>query len=123
MITDYEYYLEQYCGDKIDNSLEFKRKARDAENIIRRYTLGRIDRVEDESLLEMIKYTTCKLIDLSAEHDEFGSHGSIKSEKVGGYSVTYGDAYDEEYSKVKEQEVYSVIRDNLIQTGLMYRGV
>lgn len=119
MFTDYEYYLNEYCGDKAEDIYEFKRKVRDAEQKVRRFTLGRVDHITDEDLMDRVKYTVCKLIDYSFNVDESNAQGMISSEKIGDYSVSY--------SKVDSQETankeYSIIYENLIDTGLLYRGV
>ena len=112
--VDYEYYTEVYGGDKVEEPAKFARLAMDAEMLVDYYTFGRIDEVEDESLLKRIKLTICKLID---EDIDIEQGGNIKSKTQGKRSLTYVDPVDPKKRK------YDVIYTNLVHTDLMYRGV
>lgn len=112
--VNYEFYTEVYGGDKVKESAKFTRLAMDAEMLVNYYTFGRIDKIEDESLLERVKLTICRLIDedIDIKHD-----GNIKSKTQGKRSLTYVDPVDPKRRK------YDVIYTSLVHTDLMYRGV
>lgn len=112
--VSYDFYTDEYGGDKVKEPTKFTRLAMDAEMLIDYYTFGRANKVEDESLLKRIKLTICKLVDedVDIEHD-----GNIKSESEGKQSFTYVDPVSPKKRK------HDIIYTNLVHTDLMYRGV
>lgn len=112
--VNYDFYTDVYGGTKVKEPTKFTRLAMDAEMLIHYYTFGRIDKVEDESLLKRIKLTICKLVD---EDIDIEHNGNLKSESEGKQSFTYVDPVSPKKRK------YDIIYTNLVNTDLMYRGV
>lgn len=114
-MVDYSFYKGVYNGIRVDNQSQFNRLARKASNLVNRYTFNRAKSVEDEETKELIKFTICELVDNYADIE---SVGNVTSESVGEHSVSY------RYRDAKEinSSNYEIIYNNLIYTGLMYRG-
>lgn len=114
-MVDYDFYKVEYGGDKVDNVRKFNRLAEEASTQVNLYTFGRAENVTDEKLIRKIKMTICKLVDSYVDYEDIKN---IKSSSLDDYSVTYQD--NDDVSLARNQ--YKIIRDNLLLTGLLYRG-
>jgi len=112
-MVDYNFYKEVYNGIRVDNQSQFNRLARKASNLVNLHTFNRAKSVEDEETKELIKFTICELVDNCADIE---SVGNVTSESVGEHSVSYRNVKEINSSN------YEIIYNNLIYTGLMYRG-
>ena len=116
--SDYTAYLQG--RSVIISSTDFPYYATKATQAIRNNTFGNID---ETSISEEVKNCTCEIAELYYSNDLLkasNSHGAITSEKVGGHSISYADGKTSK--SVFDDEVRQVIRDNLMSTGLLYRG-
>lgn len=112
-MVNYSYYSTVYCGDKVNDSRQFTRLSRKASKLIEKHTFGR-SRVEvRENVVEDIKMTICELVDTLADLEQIGN---VSSESNAEWSISYND-------KSESQVVDSIIYNNLINTGLLYKGV
>lgn len=113
-MVDYDFYKGVYNGIKVNNQSQFDRLARKASNLVNRHTFNRAKSVEDEEIKEIVKFTICELVDNYIDIEDMGN---VTSESVGEHSVSYRDAKEINLSN------YEIIYNNLVHTGLMYRGV
>lgn len=116
--SDYTAYL--HGRSEVITSLDFPYYATKATQAIRNNTFGNIN---EASISDEVKYCTCEVAELYYNNDMMkasNSHGAITSEKVGGHSISYADGKTSK--AVFDDEVRQVIRDNLMSTGLLYRG-
>jgi hypothetical protein len=116
--SDYTAYLQGRSA--IISSTDFPYYATKATQAIRNNTFGNID---ETAISAEVKNCTCEIAELYYLNDLLkasNSRGAITSEKVGGHSVSYADGNTTK--AVFDNEVRQVIKDNLLSTGLLYRG-
>lgn len=125
--TDYKFYSETYKGNmpKSDfNKLVIRASAEVRKNIFNRDITG----YEDE-----VQMATCSVADillkiegLENKKDTNISGKEIKSESVGPYTRTFNNStitdIDVQISNQKEK-IKEELRNYLLTTGLLYRGV
>lgn len=128
-VVDYKYYSETYGGSSIPESsfVNYEIKARNKVNY---YTSNRIT---EDILDENIKNTICEIAEFIYSQDTLKnslySEDKVKaSETVGPHSVTYvnkDNILEKRVLKTYEldKECYKICYQNLIHTGLMYRGI
>lgn len=115
-MVDYEYYIGSYYGDLVNSKREFEKLRIQCEILVNRYTYGRARLVEDEYIKNIVKITICQLIDLQKQSE---NQGNLKSESIDDISYTYELRSEDDFYNRK----FDIIENNLIATGLMYRGV
>lgn len=125
--TDYEFYSNTYKGDmpELDfNRLVIKASYEVQKNIFNRDTTNYKDEVQ---------MATCSITDilykieqLENKQDTTISGKTLKSESVGNYSRTFESSsatdIDVQISNQKEK-IKEELRNYLLTTGLLYRGV
>lgn len=122
--VDYDYYENTFQGDQIPQT-EFDKWALRASKKIDRFTFNRADAIitDDEPADEVtaIKKATCEVADELYKQDQaFYSGMSVKSESVGGHSVSYADNPDVKRSMLEKQR--EAARIWLEETYLMFPG-
>lgn len=115
-MVDYTYYRLTYGGDSVTDESHFNRLLLSNKALLGYHTFGRYSKVEDEDVRDMVKFTLCQLIDLSANME---SEGNLKSETLDDMSYTYSLTSASDF-KSKQSEIIQI---NLAHTGLLYRGV
>lgn len=134
MYANYRYYTDTYYGTAI-SAADFPRLATRASDFIDYYTKGK---AATSDATEPLAKCCCALaeqiqadernaqIAASVQTAAIANGGEVKSESVGGYSVSYATA--SEYAKngnaAKEQaKLYAdICLRYLANTGLLYRG-
>lgn len=103
----------------------FQKYERKARAIVDYYTFRQIKgKISDE-----VKNCIFELIEFENSLAKARENGSstISSETVGNHSVSYANAVEalgvQSNGKSKEQLEYEIVATNLMNTGLMYRGV
>lgn len=132
MIVDFTYYTEVFEGSAI-NEQDFNRYSKKAERFVNYATCNQASTAIGDTL-ETVKECICELAEQYQiiEKTEKQSLGEgekvIASESVGSWSVSYdtptkADVNTEEYVKEKNKKLYSIVKEYLAFTGLLYRGV
>lgn len=120
-MTTYEFYTDSYLSGReaVLDAASFPFWERKASNEVRMRTFGNIN--ENEPISEEVQGCVCEVAELLYEQDvQKRKNAGIASEKVGEYSVSYRA----EKSTVEvSQEVSSVVKEWLANTGLLYCGV
>lgn len=122
--VDYEFYVVEYMGEKIQDETAFKRALLKANTHL---SLA-MHMTPDESNLELVKLCLCEITEMIYQDDlNKEEHGGreILSENTDGYIVNY--ATEAEAGKIAinalDTKIYAVIRRYLASTGLLYAGV
>lgn len=134
MITNYEFYTQEYFGDIIpDNS--FNKFAGRAEEDLHELTFNRL---KDTSEYEKkVQKAVCELAEVLYQIDiamkatmvhEDGNGGVIKSKSSGGESISYDVSNNLIYVVLKDEAAqkklkYNTVAKYLRGTGLLYAGV
>lgn len=116
--ADYTFYTDSYLGNKVA-ATDFPRVALRASEYIDSQTFNRL--IEDVSLIDdNVKKACCALAELMDQYEKSADNGvqTIKSEKVGDYSVEYVSTKVQSYDKKKA----AILRQYLGCSGLLYRG-
>lgn len=133
-LVTYEYYQNTYGGTSIP-SASFNKYSLKASSKINHYTSNRINEeiMNQEPLGDNIKNTACEIAELLYSQDQLianlNNSESIKaSETVGPHSVTYVNKFNLQSQRILtsdelDKECYKICYTNLVQTGLMYRGI
>lgn len=132
MIVDFTYYTEVFEGTAIPEQ-DFKQLSKKAERFVNYATCNRALETQGETL-ETVKECICELAEQYQviEKTEKQSLGEgekvIASESVGSWSVSYDtptkvDVNASDYITEKNKKLYSVVKEYLAFTGLLYRGV
>lgn len=119
--ADETFYIDKFLlGRKSVIRIGFPFYARQASEIIDRYTFGRVKRLTD--IPEEIQMCCCELAEAEyrREKQQKESGGKI-SEKIGTYSVSFGSNHDLEVAASRER--YHIVTKWLLDTGLCYQGV
>lgn len=127
-LVDYKYYTDNYGGSSIPES-SFKEHSINASSRINRYTSNRINQ---ENIDNNIRNTACEIVNLLFKQKELitklnDDNLSKISETVGPHSITYVNKSSLQSQRILsttelEQECYRICYNNLVHTGLMYRG-
>lgn len=119
--ADEIFYNEKYLlGRKPVVTTGFSFYARQASQLIDRYTFGRLSGVED--IPEEVQMCCCELAEAEFKREQQQkASGGKTSEKIGTYSATFGSAKEMDSVAVSKQR--SIIMKWLGNTGLCYRGV
>lgn len=131
--TTYEFYLNEYYGNSIEES-SFNRANAKASDKLNYLCGGRIDDISIETYSEQIQKATCALMDAMKSIDDAVSNandpklGNVKSMSSGGQSISFGNnetVYTNAMGDAKAQTILlmDVIREYLYDTGLLYEGV
>lgn len=119
--ADFEFYEDNFGGTAIA-SADFSTLAIRASFMIDFLTFDRaadvIEANEDAEKIEAIKLATCAVAEAIQEINERA--GTIQSEKVGSYSVTYTPTPTSSLSNDARMSLGA--KRYLAKTGLMYRG-
>lgn len=121
IIVDYEFYKDIYHGKSVGDYSDFEILSRKALSLVRLHTFNRVDSVNDEEMLKTIKFTICELI--SVYSHESSRSKAIKSESTGEHSVNYFSSSESGNNTDYSSVLYEILYRNLINTGLLYRGV
>lgn len=132
MIVDFTYYTEVFEGTAISEQ-DFKRLSKKAERFINYATCNQAHKTSG-NVLETVKECICELAEQyqTIEKSEKQALGEgdkvISSESVGSWSVSYDtpaktDVNTSEYTTEKNKRLYSIVKEYLAFTGLLYRGV
>ncbi len=121
---DSTYYTDTFKGSSIPSD-EMDKYFKYASKKIDRFTFGRAaDIISDDdpaASVTAIKMATCEVAD-EMYNQESASYGgrSVKSERVGGHSVSYGDGPESKRSK--NESLREAARIWLEETYLMFAG-
>lgn len=117
MYADYDYYKEFFFGTLIPDEYIFNYNALQATRYIDAVTFGRIT---DDNISDLVKNACC-----AASEVYYSSSASpqvvsgITSEKVDGYSVSYGAISSATTTK---RRLNTAVKQWLGDSGLMFRG-
>lgn len=130
-LIDYNYYSEIYGGSSIPEP-SFKQKAIEASSKVNYYTSNRIN---EEILNNLIKNTTCQIAELLFEQEKLkssitnddNSNKEVASETLGPRSISYVNKSNLKANQILSEKdlknkIYDICYQNLVHTGLMYRG-
>lgn len=129
LLVDYDYYSDEYEGSSIPES-SFESKAIEASSKVNHYTSNRIN---DTNINDDIRNTACQIAELLFEQEKIklsvidDTNKEIASESLGPRSVSYVNKSSLKASQILnedelENKIYKIIYQNLVHTGLMYRG-
>lgn len=132
MIVDFTYYTEVFEGTAIPEQ-DFKRLSKKAERFVNYATCNQAHKISG-NVLETVKECICELAEQyqiieKSEKQALGEGEKvISSESVGSWSVSYdtptkADVNTSEYTTEKNKRLYSIVKEHLAFTGLLYRGV
>ncbi len=132
MIVDFAYYTEVFEGTAIPEQY-FKRLSKKAERFVNYATCNQADTTSG-TVLETVKECICEIAEQyqimeKLEKQALGEGEKvISSESVGSWSVSYDtptktDVNTLEYTTEKNKRLYSIVKEHLAFTGLLYRGV
>lgn len=111
--VDYEYYVKAFLGTAIPES-SFPALEKKAEAFLHRITFGRVKRLPE--IPNEVKDAICAMAEHNFREDK--KTPGVKSENIDGYSVSYGDSTETS----RNNELYSVAKNYLSDTGLLCRG-
>ena len=122
--ADFEYYEDTYLGTTIPTETLFDAWALRASATIDRFTFNRADAIitadEKASDVTGIKMATCAVADELYNQSLEDSDKAIKSESVGGHSVSYLENADLTRTQLEKQR--EAARLWLESTYLMFGG-
>lgn len=117
------YYKDTYLGNLV-SSEDFDALALRASAVIDRFTFNRADAIITADLVAAdvtgIKMATCAVMEELFRQDAGTSGRSVKSESVGGHSVSYGDNPEGKRTLIEKQR--EAARLWLENTYLMFGG-
>ena len=111
--VDYKYYSKTFAGTAIPKP-SFAAQEKKAEAFLNRITSGRVKRLPE--IPNEVKDAICSMAEYIFKADK--KTPGIKSENVEGYAVSYGDST----MKSRDSELYSLAKNYLEDTGLLFRG-
>ena len=115
--ADYTFYSTTFGGTKITAD-KWNYYAGLASDYIDSVTLGQAASVTDSSTLTLIKKACCLCAE-STYNAEQSSNGTVSSERIGDYSVSYASSS----AAQQEKSMQMSVKRYLAHTGLLYRGV
>lgn len=113
MYADHSYYTDKYGGITVPEDRWTYYEAK-AEAYINAVTFGRIG---SDNIITEVKNAVCEAAECYYKADCGRASEGITSERVGDYSVSYGNT-----SEALKNELKSAVRFWLINTGLLYKG-
>jgi hypothetical protein len=121
--ADEAFYTENYLlGRKPVISTGFLFYARQASQIIDRYTFGRLKSITEDAVPEEVHMCCCELAESGYRQERQQKElGGKMSEKIGTYSASFESTQDS--ASAFEQEQRAVVMKWLAGTGLCYLGV
>ena len=135
--ADFTYYAETYLGMSIAEA-DFPRLSLRASDYIDYMTRAKAAKVEDPVILDALAKACCAVAEqIQAEERNAAiaaqtanraiaaGSGELKSESVGGYSVSYttgADYANQNMAKAEAAARKSFLYQYLANTGLLYRG-
>lgn len=118
--ADFAFYGTSFLGTAIAQA-DFSRLALNASVVIDMLTFDRaaavVEAATDTATIEKIQMATCAVAETLQSVEQSG--GSIQSERVGNYSVTY----QTQAPKAETSQARDAAKKYLWNTGLMYRGL
>lgn len=126
--VDFEYYEDTYLGTTIPSETIFDAWALRASATIDRFTFNRADAIitanEKESDVTGIKMATCAVADELYNQSLEDSDKAIKSESVGGHSVSYLENTDLKRTQLEKQREAARLwlESTYLMTGAFYSG-
>ena len=121
MIADYTYYTDTYGGDMFDSETEYNRAERRAELELNKY----ID-ISGPTYPDNVKMCCCSLAELfnGLTETETRMLSGIYSEKVSGYSITYGGMTADRLAMFRQKinDIIELYLGDIIKNA-GYRGV
>ena len=119
--ADEKFYMEQYLsGRKSAISVGFGFYARQASQVIDRYTFGRLEKMKQ--IPESVKMCCCELAEAEyIREKQRKDSGGKTSEKIGTYSVSFETTQESVATFAQEQR--AIVMKWLENTGLCYQGV
>lgn len=129
MYADYEYYINAYLLGKkfIVPEDVYTYWEKQAEKIINQYTFNRLVR-HPELADENVRDCACELVELLYQADKYAQQaleqgGFLTSYSNDGESGTF-DLSQSVYTEAnRKNRIVEIIRRNLMNTGLLYRGL
>lgn len=132
MYVDYEYYKNEYLGDKLTEK-EFKKYSREASAYIDYLSSKAVKPIIDSKNGWRVKDAICKLSEMYKQHDldmnklELISSQSIglSSESVKSHSISFnnGTQEKEKHLKAFNDLKYQTVFKYLLPLGMLYRGL
>ena len=129
LLIDYDFYTKKYGGSSIPES-SFLKKANDASSKVNYYTFNRIN---EDNVNDNIRNTACQVAELLFEQEKlklklYSDEKEISNESMGPRSIGYVNKTNLLSNRVLNEEelgksIYNICYQNLVYTGLMYRGV
>ena len=119
MYASYQDYVERFGGRAIPDEMEFNRLALRAGPVLDRLTGGRAAKYQDRE--GKLALACCAVTEKLYEQEERrrDRSGSLVSEKVGDWQVTYRSGGRAELNA----ELAALAEMYLFGTGLLYRGI
>ena len=119
MYASYQDYVERFGGRAIPDEAEFNRLALQAGPVLDRLTGGRAAKYQDRE--GKLALACCAVTEKLYEQEERRRErsGSLVSEKVGDWQVTYRSGGRAELNA----ELAALAEMYLFGTGLLYRGI
>lgn len=119
MYASYQDYVERFGGRAIPDEAEFNRLALRAGPVLDRLTGGRAAKYQDRE--GKLALACCAVTEKLYEQEERrrDRSGSLVSEKVGDWQVTYRSGGRAELNA----ELAALAEMYLFGTGLLYRGI
>lgn len=135
MYVDFDYYENTYGGSLVTSS-DFTKYELKARIVMNNYTLKEkltIKLLEGSKYVDNIKVAMCELIDnlkktdtllIETESNDLIVAKGIKSESVKDHTVSFGDKLTSDIIKEQsDRNAFSIMRQYLFITGLLYRGL
>lgn len=121
--TEFDYYSGTFLGVAIAES-DFPRLALRASEKLDAICFDRVAAVvtagTDTATITKIKNACCSVAEEIQAQESAGNQDGITSERVGNYSVSYGNKSRSALSN--DEKVNVIARQYLANTGLMYAG-
>lgn len=120
MLVDYNFYGNEYDGEKIEGATEFNSLSKQAEKDVYSFIDYAMDDLSklDERRLKLVKNAIC----MQAEYlDVHGVNHRLDS-SGGGFSIG-SFSKNANGSKTKDDQYHPDLKMVLFRTGLLYKGV
>lgn len=117
--ADYEFYVNEYFGTTLsmdDANIYLER----ASSAIDRATRSGVNDTLTAFQMERIKFAVCLTADFLCSFGDASATGTVSSYSIGDVSLTLSDG---DKATVEAYGVPQKAYDELIQTGLLYRGL
>lgn len=133
MIVDFNYYQDMFLGKAIKEE-DFDRFSRKAERFVAYATVNKAI-LTNEEILNSVKECICELAECYASFDKIEKQALgegekiITSESVGTWSASYDTSAQRTSIDIatdvtqRDKKLYSIVKQYLVHTGLLYRGV